>query len=187
MHAEDTDTSEATETAASGDADGESSQSSRSTRGADNLGSWLAIGLGVCVTTVNIALAIRIWKLIFVRATSGSLLYTLLIASFLLGLFLIGFGIALRRSPADHGGSQRPRYAAVATVLVTSAGAFVMTISAANAVEPDKPAPVTPKACADLYQQAIPIHQASKNFRFLPNEPDQRRCDINRLLRTIGK
>ncbi len=187
MHAEDTDTTQTTETAVTGDTESTSPPRSRSKRGADNFASWLAIGLGVCVTIVNIALAIRIWKLIFVRATSGSLLFALLISSFLLGLFLVGLGIALRRSPADHGGSPRPRYAAAATVLVTSVGAFVMTISAANAAEPDKPVPVTPKACADLYQQAIPIHQASKNFRFLPNEPDQRRCDINRLLRTIGK
>jgi hypothetical protein len=156
--------------------------------GPGRLASWLAIGLGLCLTVVNVTMAIRLAKYLFGQSASGSLVFALLLSSLVLGLLLIAFGIILRRSlSAESGWTQASWYVSLAATLLVGAGAFVTTIWAANAIEPDQPAPQSPKACLDLYQQAVPIHKASPNFRLPGNEADQRRCNINGFIRQIGK
>jgi hypothetical protein len=179
---------------------GEVSRPSVRRRGPGHLAAWLALGLGVAVTVVNIALAIRIWKFIFARAASGSLLFSLMLAGFVLGLFLIAYGVILalsraRRVEGDDAGpaatndapAQGVWYLSIVVSVLVAAGAFAITIWAANVIEPDQPQPQNPKTCIDLYQQAIALHEASPSYRLLPTDPDQRRCDVNGFLRYIGK
>ncbi|MCV7017890.1 hypothetical protein [Mycolicibacterium aichiense] len=154
-------------------------------RAPGRLASYLAVGLGVCVCIVNLALAVRLWKALFVRASSGSLLFALIIVSFFLGAFLIAYGTTLGRSRTTDG--RGLWYTSAVVALLIGVGALALTVWAASIVDPVKPLPDTPKSCIDLYQQALPIHKASPNFRFPASEPDQRRCDINSLLKTAAK
>jgi hypothetical protein len=181
MHAGDDDT---TGPAAGVVVDHDYAQTSVSERIPGRLTSLIAIGLGLCVSAVNIALAIRLWKTLFVRASSGSLIFSLIILSFALGVFLIAYGIILARSRTAQ--SHGVWCTSVALALLLGVAALAITVWAATVIDPVKPLPETPKACIDLYQQALPIHQASPSFRFPATEPDQRRCDINSLLKTIG-
>ena len=162
------------------------------------LASLLALGLGICVSVTNIALVIRDWKYISFRGSSGSLLFALLILSLALGIFLIAYGVALGRarvSVENHHaqiGESTSRMrgqgfwstsAVIAVVLGLVASG--LTVWAAVTVDPTKrPAPA-PKPCADLYQQALSIHEASENFRFSREDPDERRCDLNAFLKAV--
>jgi hypothetical protein len=146
---------------------------------------WFAVGLGLCVTVVNIALLVRIWRFLFSRTAAGSLLFSLTFASLILGIFLMTYGIVLlwSRTAATQGVS----FLSMVTSMVVAAGAFAFTMWAASVVEPDKPATQPAKACADLYQQAAQIHQATALFRFPASDPDQRRCDINGFLKLLPR
>jgi hypothetical protein len=149
------------------------------------LASLLAMGLGICLCLVNIALAIRLWKILFLRTSSGSLIFSLIVLSFVLGAFLVAYGVILGRSRTTHG--QAVWYTSAVITLLIGVAAGVLTVWAAAIADPAKPVPNTPKSCIDLYEQALPIHKASPNFRFPASEPDQRRCDINALLKTAAK
>ena len=196
MHAEDNDTSESAPAVDLKEDDASTEVGGNPPR---RLSSWFAIWAGVCVTVVNIALIVRIWRFLFAWSASGSLLFALTISSLALGLFLIAFGVLLRfqtrrgesdTAPQATAGDARPQgilWVSMATTLLVATGAFVITIWAANVIEPEQPAPQTPKACIDLYSQAVAVHKASASFKFLGNDPDQRRCDLNGFLKRIGK
>ncbi len=139
---------------------------------------WLPILLGVCVCALNVLVAFRLWKVLYNNKLQGNVAVALLATSLFIGLFLIAYGITLRRSEPRLSSPGYVKW--VVAPLVVAIAAYAATVWAAGIAEP-KPSVQTP--CIDLYQRALTIQKDKPQFRIPSGDRDDARCKINDVLR----
>ncbi len=150
----------------------------------------LPLALGVFVCATNVLIAVRYYQY-FLSKWLHALFLTLLVTSFLLGLFLIVYALVLQRQDSQASptaGAETdagPSYLRWAVVpLLVALLAFGATAWAAATSEPAQAGPAVQKPCLELYQEALAIKKDRPNFRVPGADPDQRRCSINQVVLT---
>jgi hypothetical protein len=154
--------------------------------------------LGLFIGALNVLAVIRLWRTVYF--SSFGMLYranlpntvciTSITISLFIGLSLIGYAIALRQFEGYSQGSESaPEITAnqplrrvsyvkwmIVPVLV-AIPALALTVWAAEIVQP-----IAPKACIELYQEALNIKKDNPNFKMIWNDRDELRCSINQVL-----
>lgn len=158
--------------------------------------SWLPILLGLFLLVLNIAAAARLWKFLPISKPQSAVPIVLLASSVFIGVFLIVYAIALRRSerhstgidaqvaPRSTTAGQTTSFARWVTVpLLVALPALLLTVWGAEVAQSGTPQPNAQKPCIELYQQAASIQRDNPTFRMPPQDRDEQRCNINRALR----
>lgn len=154
--------------------------------------SALPMLLGVSVLAVNLLVIIRLWRSII--RLPGVVALALTVTSLLAGLFLIVYGLTLRRldstgktisaeSRASSGLNATGTYARwIGIPMLVALSASAATVWAAEIAKPKLPDPADMKPCIELYQQALAIHKENPQFRMPAGDRDNARCTINYVL-----
>lgn len=160
--------------------------------------------LGLFICALNILVFTRLWRAVYFSNTGllsranlpNTVCLTLLAISFVIGLALVIYAIALRHyeewyeqqidRPEDvpNGTMSNRRHRRVPLYLKWILGPFLLalpapalTVWAAATVEP-----IAPKPCIEMYQTALEIKKDNPNFQMVWNDRDQLRCSINQVL-----
>lgn len=150
---------------------------------------WIiSAALGLFVLVISVYFPSRsAFKWAFDTVTwQGTANLILWVASLFIGLLLVIYAFALRRIHRQGGATTSPAVTGVLVpVVLWVFGMTAIVVPFAWVQSTAHPA-VPSQPCLELYNVAISAHREKPNFKMPVGDPDERRCEINKMLALLG-